>query len=257
MGKHWYDEDGNPQHRITGANGKERDTTLRDAKKHGYFPSVTGVIDQLDKPALTKWKLEKLANVIVDDMERLHESGAFDGDDLGRAGYLKKCHERAMIDTVIARDEGARIHKAIENSYNNEEYDDKYEPHVKEVRRVILEMFGDREWWTEETFAHPLGYGGTVDLYSKGGDGWSDSVTLDFKTKDFDEKMPKGYPEQKMQLEACSNGVGIPDALIGNVFVSRTVAGLVHVEMYDKKDYWEQFKLLLQLWKRRNNCGSF
>jgi hypothetical protein len=242
MGQHWYDKDGQPQHRIVGTNGRERDTTLRDAKKHGYLPSVTGVIDQLDKPALTRWKLDKLANVMWETVK----TGEM-------KPYIARCKEDAMKEAVIARDEGARIHKAIENSYSGEEVPEQYEPHVKEVRRVILELFGDREWVTEETFAHELGYGGTADLYSRG----NIPIMLDFKTKDFDSKPPKGYPEQKMQLEACANGVGIPDALIGNIFVSRTVAGLIHVEMYDKADYFEQFKLLLELWKRRNKCGSF
>ena len=30
---HWYDKDGNSQYTIVGANGKERNTTLRDARE--------------------------------------------------------------------------------------------------------------------------------------------------------------------------------------------------------------------------------
>ena len=30
---HWYDHEGKPMYTIVGVNGKERNTTLRDAKK--------------------------------------------------------------------------------------------------------------------------------------------------------------------------------------------------------------------------------
>ena len=39
---HWYDHTGESKYTIVGKNGKERPTTLRDARKHCYVPSVTG-----------------------------------------------------------------------------------------------------------------------------------------------------------------------------------------------------------------------
>ena len=33
---HWYDQDGEPMYTIIGANGRERNTTLRDAKTLGF-----------------------------------------------------------------------------------------------------------------------------------------------------------------------------------------------------------------------------
>ena len=41
---HWYTQEGEPMYTIVGANGKERNTTLRDAKKEGFVPSVTTII---------------------------------------------------------------------------------------------------------------------------------------------------------------------------------------------------------------------
>ena len=52
---HWYDHDGNPMYTIIGANGKERNTTLRDAKKEGFVPSVTTIIGIAAKPSLENW----------------------------------------------------------------------------------------------------------------------------------------------------------------------------------------------------------
>ena len=56
---HWYTQEGDSAHVIIGANGKERNTTVSDARKLGLLPSVTSVIGILDKPQLTSWKIEQ------------------------------------------------------------------------------------------------------------------------------------------------------------------------------------------------------
>jgi hypothetical protein len=53
---HWYTQEGEPMYTIIGANGKERNTTLRDAKKEGLVPSVTTIMGVVAKPALETWK---------------------------------------------------------------------------------------------------------------------------------------------------------------------------------------------------------
>ena len=56
---HWYSQDGEPMYTIIGANGKERNTTLRDAKSLGLVPSVTTIIGTIAKPALENWKIDQ------------------------------------------------------------------------------------------------------------------------------------------------------------------------------------------------------
>ncbi len=56
---HWYDQDGNPAYTIVGANGSERNTTLRDARKLNLVPSVTTIIGIAAKPALENWKVDQ------------------------------------------------------------------------------------------------------------------------------------------------------------------------------------------------------
>ena len=56
---HWYDQDGEPKYTIIGANGKERNTTLRDAKREGFVPSVTTIIGMIAKPSLENWKIDQ------------------------------------------------------------------------------------------------------------------------------------------------------------------------------------------------------
>ena len=41
---HWYDATGAARYTITGKNGKERPTTLRDARELGLVPSVTSIL---------------------------------------------------------------------------------------------------------------------------------------------------------------------------------------------------------------------
>ena len=49
---HWYTQEGEPMYTIIGANGKERNTTLRDAKKENLVPSVTTILGMIAKPSL-------------------------------------------------------------------------------------------------------------------------------------------------------------------------------------------------------------
>ena len=52
---HWYTRDGVPRYTVIGKNGKERNTTLRDARTDNLVPSVTTVLNVMAKPALIQW----------------------------------------------------------------------------------------------------------------------------------------------------------------------------------------------------------
>ena len=52
---HWYTRDGVPRYTVMGKNGKERNTTLRDARAENLVPSVTTVLTVMAKPALIQW----------------------------------------------------------------------------------------------------------------------------------------------------------------------------------------------------------
>jgi hypothetical protein len=59
LSAHWYSAEGQPSHTVIGANGKERSTTLRDARSLNLLPSVTGILGVLAKPGLEVWKQEQ------------------------------------------------------------------------------------------------------------------------------------------------------------------------------------------------------
>ena len=62
---HWYEKNGKPKYTIVGANGKERDTTLRDARKLNLFPSTTTVLNELSAPGLERWKIDQAMQAVL------------------------------------------------------------------------------------------------------------------------------------------------------------------------------------------------
>ncbi len=262
---HYYDKDGNPHHTVIGKNGKERDTTLRDARKEKWLPSVTGIINVMAAPALENWELRQLGNAMIEEPYEGFEA---------KEMYFSRMQDTARQSSIRARDEGAKIHKAIEMFYNGDsDWDQTHKPHVVAVDKLVNKHFESVTWIPEQTFAHELGFGGMCDLYTNGSYTKDDRsclgnpitpnshlpIVIDFKTKDFtsDDKPPKIYANQAMQLEACANGLKVPDADIYNIFISRTEPGLAHLQQSDKGDYWSMFKHLLAVWKINNNyyCG--
>jgi hypothetical protein len=59
-GGHWYDFAGEARHTILSAKGEPRATTLRDARKFNWLPSVTTVMKVLAAPELDRWKQQQV-----------------------------------------------------------------------------------------------------------------------------------------------------------------------------------------------------
>lgn len=238
---HWYDTLGRPNYTVKSATGTERPTTLRDARKHGWLPSVTGILGVVDKPALNDWKCKQAVIAAM-----CHERGEWEsGDD-----YIRRVLAAARQVAADMADEGGRIHDAIESSFKGEEYDSKYIPHVNAVRSEMHKLFPDvHDWVSEKSFGHELGFAGRVDLFSP-----STGIVVDFKTKDgdFTDGKKLAY-DQSHQLAAYRIGLDLPAGNVGcNIFVSRDVPGSVasHIwtsqEMSDSEDV---FLICLSLWK--------
>ncbi len=238
---HWYDRQGMPCYTIVGKNGKERNTTLRDARKELYVPSVTEVMKVLAKPGLDRWKLEqvKLAALTLPQIE---------GETLDQ--FSTRIDQDASAQMIEARDLGTSIHGAIERYFQGKAVNG-HEQIVTSLAVKLKSEFGAQEWYAENSFASPLGFGGKIDLYSKD---W----IIDYKTKDFEEKdMHKkfSYDEHLLQLSAYRVGLNLPDAGIANVFISRTVPGLIKVEKH-KKDLTKSWITLLTYWQATKNFDS-
>src|SRR5690554_4631845 len=55
----WYTVDGKPAPKVTMENGRERTPTIREAREYGYLPSVTSILNVINKPGLTAWRINQ------------------------------------------------------------------------------------------------------------------------------------------------------------------------------------------------------
>ena len=151
----------------------------------------------------------------------------------------------------MAAERGTAVHSAIESMYSGVMHSE-YAEHQAGCYRAIELEYGITEFQPEKAFAHELGFGGKVDLFSKEGNG----VVLDVKSKEFsDPTKVQGFDEHMMQLAAYRMGLDLPDARCANVFVSVTVPGLVVVKEWSQEDLargWLMFHSLLNYWQAKN-----
>ena len=243
---HWYTKDGQPAYTVIGANGKERATTLRDARKENLVPSVTTILKVANNPVLNQW-IQKQVLYAALTLPR--------ADDENDDSFVARVMQDSKEQGKQAADLGTDIHASVQAFYEGKE-DTSYVDHRKGCVRALQEHFGDRIWIPERAFAHELGFGGKCDLHNPQGDG----LVVDIKTKDFgpDDKI-EGYDDHLLQLSAYRVGLGIPSAKCANVYVSRTTPGLAIVKEWSEEDLargWDMFSCLLRFWQLKNNYGG-
>ena len=240
---HWYLPSGAPFYSVMAKDGHERPVTLRDARKVNAVPSVTTVLRILSKPQLERWKRAQTALAAL-TLPRIDGESS---DEL-----LRRIDEDSSRQVVEAADEGTRIHDAIECAFKRQPYPTRYDKHVKAAREKIAETFpGIADWAPEKSFAHPLGFGGKVDLHSP-----STGIIIDYKGKDGDFTDGKRLAyDQHEQLGGYSLGLNVPINTCANLFVSRTHPGCVSIHVWSIDEItWarEAFLRTLALWQWRN-----
>ena len=241
MSNHWYDKDGSPKYTIVGANGKERNTNLRDAKKFGYAPSVTTVLNFLNKEGLNRWLETQILNSALTLPREPNDT-----DDI----YMAKIKQDSKELSTLARDEGVRIHDSLESAFKDRTIDQRYRTICNKVKGSVCEYFGTSDGWIAETsFSHPMGFGGKVDLHNT-------NIVADFKTKE-EFKIGKNgkvvkmaYDEHCLQLAAYAHGLEMPKARLVNIFVDYDGNTIFHEWQEEEiARAWEMFCLILKLWK--------
>ena len=151
---HWYDKDGLPTYTIVGANGRERNTTLRDARQHGYVPSVTTIIGMAAKPSLENWKINQALNSAITLEQDPGES---------LEAFTHRCKEDSKDIGRKAAERGTIIHAMIEQGFMGGSETKAY----KVIKDYLDKEFPDETWIAEDSFCSTTGYGGKIDLYSK------------------------------------------------------------------------------------------
>ena len=237
---HWYTQEGEPMYTIVGANGKERNTTLRDARKEQLVPSVTTVLSMVAKPSLENWKINQALNSALtlqkDEDESLDE-------------FAYRCKQDSKRIGQEAAEKGTQIHALIEQGFLGEGTSKPY----KAIKKFLDKNFPKEEWIAEDSFCADLGYGGKIDLYSKSG------IFVDFKTKDnLEGKDPSKlvYDEHGMQLSAYAQGCGFDDVERVSIFVDREDTELIACHIWDRDSqtkHREMFNSILTYWKLVKN----
>ena len=237
---HWYTQKGEPMYTIVGANGKERNTTLRDARNEQLVPSVTTILSMIAKPQLENWKINQALNSALtlekDSLETIEE-------------FAYRCKQDSKRIGQEAAEKGTKIHAMIERGFLGEGTSKTYEI----IKAWLEDNFPNEEWIAEDSFCADLGYGGKIDLYSKSG------IFVDFKTKDnLEGKDPSKlvYDEHGMQLSAYAQGCGFEDVERVSIFVDREDTELIACHIWDKESqtkHTEMFNSILTYWKLVKN----
>ena len=239
---HWYDKDGEARHTILSAKGEPRPTTLRDAKKFGWYPSVTTVMKVLAAPELDRWKQQQVLMASLTLPRNPDET-----DEV----YCARIMEDAFKQVSDAADLGTEIHKALELYFQNQPYQPEMEAYVAPVRDWVAKnnvKFLKHELRLVNT---EVGYAGTTDaLVEINGE----LHILDYKSRKTkpDYKITP-YSKEPMQISAYANIVGAKRGV--NLYISTTEPGRIGEAFYDEetieKEY-EAFKLVVKLWQHQN-----
>ena len=249
MSEHWYcAKTGAPRYTSIGKNGKERNTTLRDAKAAPgtLVPSVSTINSQLSKAGLDTWKQTQVLYAAA-------EYPRYDGEE--EKDWIYRLLELAKRKSREAADRGTLIHDFIEAFYN-QEYMPDMPAYVRKVDETVTAHFGAQLWIPEQSLVNAQeGYGGKFDLYCKPRHDFS-GVVIDFKTT---EKSPGDltpYLEHTLQLAAYRE-VLAPTARCANVYINGTtneVAIYEHSEQ-DLRDGYQMFLNLVNIYKLKNKLN--
>lgn len=244
---HWYTAEGEPAYEVENkSKGGMRPTTIRDARKLGLLPSVTSILGVVAKPGLERWKIDQGIMAALTS-PALHDYMAGEMSD---EQLIRRINEDAKAQAKAAAERGTEIHGWIEKYMRGgavEGIELEYAEAVFDAMIEAIGLFTIADVDCEKSVASPeYGYGGKVDFVCR-----RLNVVADFKTKDGDVEGVKAYPEQAAQLAAYAYAMGMPDATLVNVFVSRDQPkAIVHIWTREEAEYgWRLFKSSLDLWK--------
>lgn len=259
---HYYEKTSNgvePRHfvGVSSRPGELRPTRITDARKAGWYPSVTTIQGLLDKPALTDWK-------ITEHLKQAHKFYAACVEEAWPLMSLEEWTRRVKEDTQSALDkapkDGTDFHDVLERYFSGGNIEDlsKEDRYTcAMVDEAVAHNCGKQEWVTEKSFVDPMGFAGKCDIHCSlpPGNGFKSGWVIDYKTKNTADKWKPGkmaYPEMAMQLAAYRVGLGLDNARCANVFICLETG---EVEFYEWGEetlnrQWANFADLLRIWLR-------
>jgi len=275
MGQHFYTPEGKDMYTVIGANGKERDTNIRDARKHGYIPSVTTILNVLNAPELSRWKEGRLLEAAktkyqraLDVIKLVCEKGVTlqQVKDYALkanhhfAMYEKEVRTEAFEKSKTATDYGSLLHSYLEKLHMNQRlvgFDA-----IPEVTKVLInDHFKDQvatyDAIEKTVVSKNLLYAGKPDLVCTLRDGrlcvydYKNQGTIDAKGK---SKKIVYYEKSWMQCAAYAKAVDAECVRI--LTVSRDEPDRVEFKEIDGqelKDYYTMFHATATMYHYRGN----
>lgn len=194
-GAHFYLTDGTPLYEVAYADPRKgkRKATLSDARKMGALPSVTTIIQILDKPALTAWKIEQ-ATLAVLTSERLPNE-ALDAF----VDRVLNQEKQQSQETETARDKGSAIHDGLELWFSQGPHavEPSILPWIEPAAQAIAK-YGKIEHCEKVLVGDR--YAGKTDLIQKNDTTW---WLWDYKTtKKLPDPKKGAWSEHRLQLSA-------------------------------------------------------
>ena len=272
---HYYNENLEPCHKVKRTDGKGlRDTTVRDAKKNNWFPSVTTIFSLLNKDGLFDWKAEKVLRTALTKRQEV-------GEEWDK--YVQRIlNEAEKVQAMESgQDKGSFYHNLLEQYYQSintntlgkllDTLEVKDLEIIQEVANTVFPLYStlplteEVQFISEKTFVSTsYGYAGTIDLIIN----TDDTVfIIDFKSKNTtDLKKFVTYETHLMQL--CAYQYGIPELLpaegkkrrLLNILFSSIEPGIIKVKEWDDKEMEKGAKMffaLLDYWQYKNDyCPS-
>src|SRR5512139_409426 len=105
---HWYNAEGQPCYTLKGKNGKERNTTLRDARALHLVPSVTTILKEANKPALATWIQKQVLMAALTLTRNPDESDE---------AFIARIMEDSKQQAIKAAERGTQIHAWIQQGF--------------------------------------------------------------------------------------------------------------------------------------------
>tara|TARA_Y100000816_G_C25979107_1_gene511123 strand:- start:181 stop:936 length:756 start_codon:yes stop_codon:yes gene_type:complete len=237
---HWYTIDGKPKYTIVGKNGKERNTTLRDARKLNLVPSVTTILDVAAKPGLVNWQVNQGIQAALTLPRKVDETDE---------EFLHRVRQDSKEQAEKAAEQGTNIHADINMGFAGKKDSEVY----THLRELLDKSFPNQEWVSEQSYtSKEKGYGGAIDLHSK-------SIVVDFKTKDNIEGKDASklvFDNHGMQLSAYAELLYIGKPTRVSIFIDRKNPSVILPYVWDMESHLKHlvmFNSLLTYWKMSKN----
>ena len=215
---HFYKPDGSPAYTYINKKGEIKNSTLREAKKYGWFPSVTVIMNMAAKPLLQIWMQEQsILSAIT--LPRIEGENDFD--------LMKRIIADSKEQAKKARDKGEIIHAWVQSYFEAEPVPNDALTYCHNAQAELETLKGNINWRCEMSFARD-GYGGKCDLHTE-------DYIIDIKTTDKPLADLKTWDEHAQQLAAYRHGLGYHKAQCGILFINTLDAG-ARLVMVEEKD---------------------